>query len=205
MMTKNNDGLVTVVTGTTGSGKTVWLIRQIKKSSRLIIWDAKPEYHKKLTGVILIRTRTELIAYCKTKKNFKIAYHPSVINSKEFEFWSDCAYLAARIKVCTIVAEETADVTHPGKASEKWGSLVRKVRDTGSDLYAVTQRPSESDKTAVGNASIFHACRMSRLKDRKYMAGELDISVNEMNALNDVDYIEKDMRSSKIKKGKLKF
>lgn len=199
------DGKIIVVTGSSGSGKTGYLIKQVQRKPRLIIWDAKPEYHKKITGVKLVRTRAELIAYCKTKKNFKIAYHPPVINNKEFEYFSDCAYLAARLKACTIIAEETADVTHAGKASDKWGQLVRKIRETGSDLYAVTQRPSESDKTAVGNASIFHCCRMSRDKDRKYIASEIDVTLNEVKALNNLDYIEKDMRTNKVTKGKLTF
>lgn len=204
-MPVNKDGLITVVTGSSGSGKTAWLIKKVSKAGRLIIWDAKPEYHKKIKGVKLIRTRAELIAYCKTKKNFKIAYHPSVISTAEFEFWADCVYLAARLKPCTAVAEETADVTSPSKAPAKWGQLVRKIRETGSDLYAVTQRPSESDKTAIGNASIFHVARMSRQKDRKYMAEEIDIKVDELTKMNSLEYIEKDMRSNKVSKGKLKF
>ncbi len=204
-MPANKDGLIYVVTGSSGSGKTAWLIKQIKKAGRLIIWDAKPEYHKKLPGVKLVRTRKELIAICKTKKNYKIAYHPGTVNNKEFEFWSDCAYLAARIKPCKVVAEETADVTQPGKASDKWGQLVRKIRETGSDIYAVTQRPSESDKTAVGNASIFHVARMSRNNDRRYMSQELDINAADIAALENLQYIEKDMRTNKVTTGTVTF
>lgn len=201
------DGRIIVVVGSTGSGKSQWVRQQIKNAGRLWVWDVKPEYYQ-LPGFAVVRDPIVLLQAAQLKKNQRIAYvmRPTV---EHFEWWSRCAYVAARIKPIVIVAEETADVTSPGKASEHWGQLVRKVRNTGSDLYAITQRPAESDKTAFGNASLFHVGRSSREKDRAYMAAEMDVKKSDLAALtsdeNGAFFIEKDTLTLKITRGRITF
>ncbi|MCL1072999.1 hypothetical protein [Shewanella dokdonensis] len=87
-----------------------------------------------------------------------------------FEFWAACAF--AWCNAC-IVAEELADVTTAGKAPPHWGQVVRRGRARGlAPIFAITQRPSESDKTTVGNATLVRCGRLNRANDRKYMAQE---------------------------------
>lgn len=201
------DGRIIVVVGSTGSGKSQWVRQQIRTSPRLWVWDVKPEYHT-LKGAVVVRNAGDLLSAAQKKNNQRVLYvvPPTPAN---FEWWARCAYVAARVKSITIVAEEIADVTSPGKAPLHWGQLVRKVRATGSDLYAITQRPAESDKTAIGNASLFHVGRISRKKDRVYMAAELDLKESELAALTSDEtgayYIEKNTLNLKISRGRITF
>lgn len=71
-----------------------------------------------------------------------------------FEFWARCTFAWCN---AAIVAEETADVTNPSKAPHWWGLLIRKGRARGlSTIFALTQRPAESDKTDIGNATLLN-------------------------------------------------
>lgn len=201
------DGRIIVVVGSTGSGKSQWVRQQIKTAPRLWVWDVKPEYHT-LKGAVVVRNAGDLLSAAQKKNNQRVLYvvPPTPAN---FEWWARCAYVAARVKQITIVAEEIADVTSPGKAPLHWGQLVRKVRATGSDLFAITQRPAESDKTAIGNASLFHVGRISRKKDRVYMAAELDVLESAIASLVSDEkrawYVEKNMLSLKITRGCVTF
>ncbi|NRD74075.1 hypothetical protein HQQ94_12680 [Shewanella sp. VB17] len=47
-------------------------------------------------------------------------------------------------------------------------------------IFSLTQRPTESDKTAIGNATIFRTGRLKRLDDRKMVAKELDVPLSEL-------------------------
>jgi DNA helicase HerA-like ATPase len=103
------------------------------------------------------------------------------------------------------VAEETADVTNPGKAPPGWGELVRRGRKREITLYAITQRPAESDKTAFTNASMLHVGNLNRYQDRVYISRELDCAETEIAALKPLDWIERDRRTGVLRKGRLSF
>lgn len=103
-----------------------------------------------------------------------------------------------------MVAEEIADVTSPGKAPDARGLLVRQGLGWGINIYAITQRPAESDKTVMGNATYFHAHAMSRSKDRKYMAEEMDLPVEQLAALQPLQWIER-WNTGAVKRGTLRF
>lgn len=207
------DGVLYVATGSSRSGKTAWIKKRIARARRLLVWDPKPDYcagKYPLKNVHVVRTKAELFKAVQVKGPARIVFHTRT-DPALFGWWSRCAYVFARLAPAVIVAEETADVTSPGKAPMYWGELCRKVLGTGSDLYAVTQRPAESDKTAVGNAGVFHVCRMSRRKDRKYMAEELDVAESSIASLKAdeavglFEFIEKDMRTHVVKRGKMQF
>lgn len=210
MMAKHKDGCLFVVTGATRSGKGAWIKQQVGGASRLLVWDPKPDYCAgrpadfPLKNMTIIRSPSELFNAVQTTRPARIGF-VAPTDPKLFEWWAKCAYIFARLAPAVLVAEETSDVTNPGKAPKGWGELCRKVLVTGSDLYAVTQRPAESDKTAFGNATIFHVGRMSRAKDRKYMAEEMDIPTADIARLGDLEYIEKDNRTLKVTTGRVSF
>ena len=89
--------------------------------------------------------------------------------------------------------------------------LLRRGLKYGITIYAVTQRPSESDKTAIGNATHIHLCRMTRNQDRRYMAAEMDIPVEKITSMSgDADngglmFIQRDMRLGVVRYGTLTF
>ncbi len=104
-----------------------------------------------------------------------------------------------------LVIEELADVTSPGKAPAAWGEIVRKGRHEGGSIYALTQRPAESDKTIAGNADVIHTGRLSFPRDRLSLAEYLDVPVSEITALPSLAFIERDMRTRELRRGTLTF
>lgn len=197
------DGTLSLVTGGSGSGKTAYVTQMTRNEKRVLVWDPEDQWsqrpgYKKVTG---IKALLKLLST--TPGPLKVAYVPARLS--EFNDWARLAFLWAKLSPCHIVAEETADVTNPGKAPEHWGILIRRVRKYGGSVWGITQRPAESDKTIVGNAMVVIAFRMSRDQDRQYMAREIDVPKGDIDALENLSFIKKDNRTGKVTNGKLTF
>ena len=196
---------ITLVCGGSGSGKTAWLIRQIKKAKRVLVWDMKGEYARD-HGFRLIDTpmaivnanRVALIDTIRAARVGRFSFRST--NPADFSFFCRVAYAWGN---CVVIAEELADVTTPGKAPLGWGMVVRRGRDRALTVYGVTQRPAESDKTIMGNVTRVHCCMLPRAGDRAYMAREMDIDQARIDALQPLDWIEREGMT--IRSGKLKF
>jgi hypothetical protein len=210
------DGKILMSIGKSRSGKTVWVKRQLMRYSRVLVWDVEGQYADN-PGFIRITDRKQLVAVCKVARQGRFAFVPKSV--KEFGFWADCAFLFARVGRQTwrdrvhsaIVAEEIADVTSPAKAPDEWGILLRRGLKYGVDIYGITQRPQESDKTCMGNASEIHLCKLQRPGDIKYMAEEMDIPPAEIRSLvmdrkNKIfEYLHKDVDADTVERGRLTF
>lgn len=201
-----DDGVITAIVGSSGSGKTAWLKQQIAKSSRLLVWDIEGQYTENTKAVF----SKEQLAKAIQEPTVRISYQAKSLD--DFDYWARCAFVFARLGsengvMSDIVAEELADVTSPAKAPPGWGMLVRRGRKYGANIYGITQRPAESDKTLFGNASVIHCCAMQRANDRVYMARELDIPLSDITGLDwdKMEYLHKNMRKRKMEKGRLTF
>jgi hypothetical protein len=95
--------------------------------------------------------------------------------------------------------------TRVGLSVTTVGEIVRKHRHAKGRIYALTQRPAESDKTIVGNAAVIHTGFMAFAEDRAYMARCLDIPVQDVAKLGRLDWIERNMRTRDLARGRLKF
>jgi hypothetical protein len=191
---------IIVVCGSSGSGKSSWVKQQIRKDKRIVIWDPDDEYGEITANrCTTIQQMTALMRDAGDKKPLAVRL---VANGDYFNLWAAAVF---RFGNCTAVAEEIADVTTPSKAPAGWGQLVRRGRKRGIAIYAVTQRPAESDKTALGNASELHVGMLNRAKDRAYMAAELDVPETDITQLGELEYLHRDHRQKTIKKGKLTF
>lgn len=194
----NKQANIIVVCGGSGSGKSAWVKRQIKRARRLLVWDVNDEYEG-----VRVTSRRELLSAVRGNKtkSFNIRYVPPVVTSEEFSFWCEVAFVAGNL---IAVAEETADVTSPSKAPPGWGKVVRRGRHQRLTVYGITQRPAESDKTIIGNATLIHCCMLKRAEDRKYMAREMGIEFGEVDSLQPLEWIEV-TDSGQKKRGKLRF
>lgn len=204
---KRREGKLAVYTGASRQGKTAAVKQRIRNDRRVIVWSVKEaidRYANVWPDTVRARTPAELLAAIKTHatRPARLVYLPS--SMKDFGWWARCAYTWGKCAACTVVAEEIADVTSPGKAPEAWGILVRQGLGWGIDIYAVTQRPAESDKTVMGNATFFHCHAMSRAKDRKYMAEEMDVDVAELAALKQLEWIQR-WNTGAVRRGTLRF
>ena len=199
------DGTLTVAVGASRSGKTAWVKQQLAAYPLQIVWDVESQYAE---GRTVASNRRALLDCVKVaaQKPLRNAYVTPSLD--DFGFFADCAWwlIRATKQRAAVVAEELADVTTPGKAPDAWGILIRRGLKYGADIYAITQRPSESDKTVMGNASVIHCCALQRAGDRKYMAAELDVPLNDLKLNRGaLEYLHKDMRSGKTTRGRLTF
>lgn len=215
MSSTRKDGSLSVVCGMSRSGKSTWVKEKLKTHKRQIVFDIKGEYSEAMGYQVM----TSLVALAdllsKSPGSLKVAFRPGS-PVKEFTLWAKLAFTWCKQEPCAIVAEELSDVTNPGKAPDGWGQVCRQGMGFGAHVFAIMQRPSESDKTCFGNATMLHCCAMVRAADRQTLAQEMDVPGSDVNALMlpfdeegqptpGPHFIEMNMRSKKARKGKLKF
>ena len=177
-------GRLTAAIGSSRSGKTQYVKSQMSGHDRVLIWDIKGEYPVKARA----RNQAGLLNIVRALagKPGIIAFTPDRLS--DFDFFCKAAKIWVKShyqvdKNCVLIFEETADVTSPGKAPEEYGVILRRYLSYGVDIFAITQRPAESDKTAVGNASIIHLCRLQLSRDRRTAAGDTGIPLPEVERL----------------------
>lgn len=124
----------------------------------------------------------------------------------DFGYWADCAYWWTRLGALhglrsVIVAEELSAFTNAGKAPQGWHLAVTQGLEFALDIWALVQRPAESDKTCIGNATRLRAFAMTRAADCAYIARELDCPAREVAALAPLHYLQRDMVSGVLSRG----
>ena len=189
---------IVLVAGSSGSGKSAWTKKQITRAARLIVWDIEGEYSDTIKGIKTINKISDLARELKKTVRGKFAF---VGNKGDFDAFCRCVFAWGD---CVCVVEELAGVTTPAKAPDAWHTLVSRGRKYGIEIFAITQRPAESDKTIFGNATVIHVGRLTRGSDRAYMAREMDLPQAELDALKPLEWIER-YQSGEKKAGKVTF
>lgn len=201
---KTLDGKLTVIAGASRSGKTVYTSRQVKAQRRAFAWDPEAQWCE-LPGWRKVTTRAQLLEAAQKPGAQRIAYVAGGDLKAEFDYWAQCVMYAGRyVAPLACIAEELADVTTPSKAPGNWGILLRRGLKRGIDIYAISQRWAEADKTAMGNASAY-VCFSLRGEDIEYMARKTRIPVQDLEALQKLEWIKVDPVSKATERGKLKF
>lgn len=216
-MKKLRDGKLTAAIGASRSGKTQYVLDQIRGRKRVMIWDVEEQYTEEALGCQVHRAHSQkqLIHLVKTLRHYAgvIAFTGKL---DDYDFFCKAAFSwvktgkSAGVYSC-VVLEETADVTSPGKAPEGHGILIRRGLKYACDIFAITQRPAESDKTTVGNASIIHCCRVGLPRDVKYMSEFLDVPQETIKGLvadrkaGRFEYVHRDLEEQKMHMGELTF
>lgn len=190
-----------------GAGKTTHVKAKVRKSRRLLVWDGKGIDWGARDGCTIVTSLAELKRIAVTKGPGRYSVRLAV-NRANFAAFCRLAWVWGRIKPGDIVVDEIADVTTPAKAPDDWGAIARKVRAFGTNVYVTTQRPQECDKTAQGNAMLFHCGLMSDADDQAYVAKRLlggMVPLAQVAALGPLEYFERDVRTRTIKRGKVEF
>ena len=176
---------IEVICGASGSGKTSYVLRRTKTAARVWAWDMKAEYARAASGWRLVERAADLVRAAREGWP-RVAYAAS--DAGQFDLWCKAAHAAAGMHGgLWVVAEELADVTHPGKAPPAWGIILRRGRDRGMHVLAITQRPSESDKTAIGNRTLLRVGRTPAAQDAAYLSAQMggQVTAAQIQALPD--------------------
>lgn len=202
---KTNDGQLYVIAGASRSGKTAWTRKRIAKARRIWAWDPEAQWCE-LPGWRKVSTRAELLAWAQKPGPQKVAFVAGGQLKEDFDFWAGAVMYAGRyVQPLDAVAEELADVTTPSKAPGNWGILVRRGLKRGISLYCISQRWSEADKTAFGNASDFVIFRQSSGDDVAYLARKTRVEQGEINGLVPLQFVHMNALNGEILRGKLRF
>lgn len=202
---KTDDGRLYVIAGASRSGKTAWTRRQTAKARRVFAWDPEAQWCE-MPGWRKATTRAALLAAAQAPGPQRVAYVTGGKLAEEFDFFAGAAMYAGRyVAPLDVIAEELADVTTPSKAPGAWGILLRRGLKRGITIWAISQRWSEADKTAVGNASDFVVFRQSSGDDVRYLSRKTRIGEDEISGLVPLQYVHLDALTGTIKRGKLKF
>jgi hypothetical protein len=135
----------------------------------------------------------------------RIVFVPSPndeVAKRQFDTFCELAFAAGKL---TLVVDELAGVTAPTKAPPGWAKCVRRGRKRGIKVYAASQRPAEIDKTLFSLATTIRSGRLNFPRDRKTLSDVLDVDGDEIFALKELEYYERDMRTGKTCRGKLTF
>lgn len=194
------------VAGASRSGKTFLTAERIKKDRNVLVWDSMGEFAAMpgYSGTNSLAVFAEHAAKGGGgKRCLVVPVTPANFDAFCRSAWRWMLVHAASGRVVTIVVEELADVTPPGKAPVAWGMIIRRSLRFFPHIYALTQRPAESDKTVMGNATVLRCHSMARADDRRTMARELDVDQDYINRLDFSRYqfIELDRVSRRLTTG----
>lgn len=202
---KTVDGRLYVVAGASRSGKTAWTKKRVARARRVWAWDPEAQWCE-LPGWRKVTDRGQLLALAQSAGPQKVAFVAGGDLKEAFDFWAACVMYAGRyVGPLDAIAEELADVTTPSKAPGKWGILIRRGLKRGISLYCISQRWSEADKTAVGNASDFVIFRQASGDDVRYLARKTRVPEAHIEALVPLQFVHMDALTGNISPGKLRF
>jgi hypothetical protein len=199
---RRSDGTLHYVTGSMGSGKTS-LVRQATLSApRALYWDGKGIDWGARERCAVIGPHELRAALFAPRGRFS---YRVPVSRESFDVFCRLAWVWGRFLPSVIVVDEIADVTNTGKAPQAWGEIARKVRAFGTDVWVTTQRPQEADKTAQGNAMLFHCGLMADADDQVYVARRLlgGVPVADVASLAPLEFLERDVRTRTVTRRRL--
>lgn len=198
---RRESGQLIAVAGASQSGKTTWVADRVRACRRLLAWDYKAEWYR-TQACERLETLEQLHSVCtSTAAPGRYAYCTTGMNRERFDVWCRFAYVWLRQAQGTLIVEETASVTSSGKAPDGWGDICRMGLGFGAHVYAITQRPAESDKTALGNATLVHCHRQVTEDDVRYIAKLLRVEFAVVDSLLPYQWIERDASGQRRRGG----
>lgn len=193
-----------VYLGAPGSGKTTSLQMRLAQlgAPRVLAWDPKREFQGELVTLGTLRARLAAVGQGPCRLVYRPDTKPEEVQKARFEFW--CAS-AIQARDLLLVVDELADVTSPNPAlvPAAWNQVMREQRHYGLRILAASQRPQHLNKDLWDFATRVRAFRLNYTPSRREVANVLDVGFEELAALVECQWIERDMRSGELKRGDL--
>lgn len=193
-------GCVIAVAGAPQSGKSTWMRHQVAKHARVLVFgDWRGEYQA--AGFTPIKGPRELITTLKGHKGAgRYTYRGGL---QDFDTWCLVGLAWVQYFPATLLIDELAGPTNPGKAPRHYGEILRMIAGYGGYAYGCTQRISESDTTIWGVADLLHVHRMVRTGDAEKAARELNCTPQDLLQLPDFEYLEREAKSAQFTRGRV--
>ena len=202
----SNQARIIAVMGASGSGKSTYIKRFLRKPkpARLMVWDPMREYsefgqvYDSLGGMVDMLGKIG-------KGKFSIVFQPASnekARAKQFDVF--CG-LALALGDLTMVAEELKFVTKPGYAPIRWSAVTMTGRHKGLTVIGASQRPASIDKDFLGNCTVIRTGRLAYPEDMKAVSRSMQVPESEIAALKPLEWIEKDLSTAAVKRGKITF
>lgn len=200
---QTNSAEIIAVIGSTGSGKGIYVKNYaLKKSdSRLLMWD----YMREMSQFADMTTdKLGPVIEALRNKTFRIAFQPSYddkVRAKQFDIFCKAAVHAGYLR---LLVEELAFVTTPSWAPAGWKMVTSIGRHRGLRVIACSQRPAQVDKAFWSNCTEIHCGLMNYEEDQKVMAKALKLQISDIEALKELEYYHRNVRTKEIKFGRVK-
>lgn len=210
-MSNANIANIISVMGSTGTGKTQWLMRRIAKPKRkrILVWSPKEpiDRYAQRIGGHLVTTTEEMRQRLIAAKGGPIClvFRPPAGRKLATPLFDAFCRLARAAGNLTVIAEEIHTVTLPSAAPDGWSELTMMGRGYGCEVYGLSQRPASVDKDFFGNCTLHHCGRLGYEEDAKVMAKLLGVQPADLLALPDLHYIERERPPAPAKRGVLRF
>jgi len=192
-MAVENKAQIWAVMGQSGTGKGLWLKRELKrlKPRRIIILDPQDEYGqfaKAVTAADLART----VVAAGAAKPYAVRYvFPKSCTAdhfrKIFDLVCKLAYASAN---CALLIEELSNFTTPSWGPPLWKRMCNSGRHEGVWVIGCSQFPAQVDKAFLSNATLIHCGWLAEAAHRKAIAGKMDVDPAMIGRLPDLHYLE---------------
>lgn len=195
------------VFGARGTGKTQWSKRAVRASGfkRVMVWDYKHDSGLADLGEPF-KAWPEFVRACK-QRDFVARYLVDPDLDPHEQFAAFCA-LAWREGNLLMFVDELAEVTKASRAPAEWRKCVNVGRDYANgtkclSIIGASQRPTEVDKSFIGNADVIHTGRLGYANDCKALASMWGCDAAELSQLPNLHWIEKRADSAELVRGVL--
>lgn len=198
---QREDGVLVAVAGASRSGKSESVKRDTRDHPRVLVWDVRREYPQ--VGFTSLSDHAALLDATEGQGKGRFAFHPPGEATRDFEFFCKVALLWGQVWPCSVIVDELAEVTHPGKAPPAWHKLVTQGAHWGIWVYGISQCPAESDKTIWRNAHVLRCFRLVAEQDRAYLARRMAVEAGQLPTVP-LQWVERDADGN-VTSGRLDF
>lgn len=206
-MAVDNKARIWAVMGQSGTGKGLWVKRQLKllKPDRILILDPQDEYGDFASPFTNAADLAKMVVSAGDTGPFRVRYvFPKSSNADHFKrvFDLSCqlAYLARN---CVFLPEELSNFTTPTVAPPLWKRMCNSGRHEGVHVIGVSQYPAQIDKAFLSNATLIHVGFLGEESHRKAVAARMDIQQEVIRDLPDLTFLEWERETRAISRGSI--
>lgn len=204
-MAASNEARIWGVMAASGSGKGVWVKKQLKLLAppRAVIWDPKDEYGEFAPRLVRRTEELRQALIAAGTGAMRIRYRckpgtPAKQRRKEFEV---VCMLVQAWGHCTFVAEELSQVTTPSWAPGAWSDMTTGGRHEDIHIIGIAQNPALIDKTFLSNCTLIHVGPLREFNHRQAVARSMDVPIEEITDLEKFHWIERHHDTRQTKRG----